>query len=439
MLPIDIDRATMGFSLAIHIVIASIGVALPVIMVVLEYLGIKKKDTQYMLLVKRLSLVFLILFAVGSASGVLVSLELFLLWPKFMALVGQVAILPVYVEVFAFFMETIFLGIYVYSWDKFKWKYAHLLSAIPIVIGSALSGIFIIMLNAFMNTPVGFNIPAYLSSGIVTGIQPLAVFSYPAVMIEVSHGISATYFAGSMIFAGYMAFMLARASSEKKKQYYRKGLEVMLAISVIAIIATIITGVISIQSLATLQPEKYAAIEGNIYPHANAAEIIGGIPVNNSTALADYIAIPNLQSKMLNGTPSGVVPGLSSYPQDTWPPLIVHVMFDMMFFLGVGIGLFFILFYGMYILKRNPFGNRTMLYLIGLCSILAVMILEIGWIMAEFARQPWIIYGVMTVSQAANYSPGILPAAAAILAFYIVIIPVTIVIINKVLKNLPVS
>ncbi len=437
MLPVDVDRAVMGFSLSIHIVLAAIGVALPLIMVALEFIGIRKKDSHYRLLVKRLSLVFLILFAVGSASGVLVALELFLLWPNFMALVGQVAILPVYMEVFAFFMETIFLGIYVYSWDRFKWKYAHMLTGIPIVIGSVLSAVFITILNAFMNTPVGFSIPAYLSSGVLTDLQPFAIFSSPAVMIEVTHAVAATYFAGSMVFAGYMAFMLARADTENTRKYYRKGLEVIFAISAIAVIATIITGVISIQSIALIQPEKYAAIEGNIYPHPYAAELIGGIPVNNSTALADYIAIPNLQSIMLNGTPSGTVPGLASYPRSTWPPLIVHFMFDMMFFLGVGLGLFFVFFYGMHLLKRDPFGNRSILYLIGLCSIMAVMIMEIGWIMAEFARQPWIIYGVMTVSQAANYSTDIFPVAAGIIAFYIAIIPVTILIINKILKNMP--
>src|SRR5271154_1388842 len=118
----------MGFSLSIHIVLAVIGVTLQVIMMILEYLAIRYNDKQYKLLARRLSLVFLILFAVGSASGVLVSLELTLLWPKFMALVSQVAILPVYIEVFAFFLETIFLGIYVYTWDKFKWRYAHLLT-----------------------------------------------------------------------------------------------------------------------------------------------------------------------------------------------------------------------------------------------------------------------------------------------------------------------
>ena len=186
--PIDIDRAVMGFSLSIHIILAAIGVALPLILITLEYLGVRYNDNDCRMLAKRLSVVFLVLFAVGSSSGVLVALELNLLWPKFMALVGQVAITPLIFEGFAFFMETIFIGVYVYSWGKFKWKYAHLLTAVPIAIGAFLSAALIIVLNSFMNTPVGFNIQQYLSTGAITNIAPFAVFGAPAVMIEVLHG-----------------------------------------------------------------------------------------------------------------------------------------------------------------------------------------------------------------------------------------------------------
>lgn len=435
VLPIDIDRAVMGFSLSIHIILAAVGVALPLILITLEYLGVRYNDNDYKMLAKRLSVVFLVLFAVGSSSGVLVALELNLLWPKFMALVGQVAITPLIFEGFAFFMETVFIGVYVYSWDKFRWKYAHLLTAVPIAIGAFLSAAFIIMLNSFMNTPVGFNIQQYLSTGAITNIHPFAVFSAPAVTIEVLHGVSSTYFAGTMIFVGYMAYMLVKNKEKKKVNYYRKGLSVVLAIAAIAVVVTIITGVLSIHDLAVIQPEKYAAIEGNIHPIQDAPEMIGGIPIGNSTNFTDYIAIPGLQSLMLNGTTAGTVPGLSSYPASTWPPLIVHVMFDLMFFIGVGMGLFIAFFYIREFFKKDSFRSKPMLWFLGLCSIGAVTIMEIGWIMAEFARQPWIIYGVMTVSQAANTSPGILPAAFAILAFYIAVIPFTIFIIGKALKN----
>ena len=435
MLIVGFDRFLMGFSLFVHIILAVIGVALPLIILLAEYLGIKYKDNDYAILSKRLMIVFIVLFAVGSASGMLVALNLFLLWPNFMALVGQVAILPVYMEVFAFFLESIFIGVYVYSRDKFTGKYSHLIAGIPIAIGAAMSAVLITMLNAFMNTPAGFNIPAYLQNGTLAGINPLAVFSTPSTGIEVVHVLVTSYFAGSFIFAGYMAYMLFRSTDEQKKRYYRKALVMILAISTIFTFASVITGSLSISSMLTTQPEKFAAIEGNIYPQAFAPERVGGMLVGNT--LRDYIAIPNLQSILATGNASGMVPGLISYPRDTWPPLFVHDLFDLLVFLGFAIGGFLLLIMLLHLIKKDPLGNSKIQLLLALCGVLAVVLLETGWVMAEVGRQPWIIYNVMTVSQAANYSTSVLPFTVAILIFYIFIMPFTVIVLRRIFRDRP--
>ena len=126
----------MGFSLAVHIGIVMIGMALPLIIVLSEFLGIRRNDEDYHALAKRLTKILVVFFAIGTASGTVVAMELLLLWPKFMALVGQVSILPLYIEVFAFFMEAIFLAIYVYSWNRFTNKYVHLLAGVFVCIGA---------------------------------------------------------------------------------------------------------------------------------------------------------------------------------------------------------------------------------------------------------------------------------------------------------------
>ncbi len=427
----------MGFSLAIHIIFASLGMALPVIIIIMEFLGVRKNDQDYKNFAKKLTLIFLVLFAIGSASGVLVAIELFMLWPKFAVLLGQVAITPMYVEVFAFFSETIFIGAYLYSWDRFKWKYAHVLIAVPVAIGAALSALLITIVNAFMNNPVGFNIVQYVATNdtMITNVHPFAVFTSQSALIEISHVVSSSYFAGAMIILAYVILRLLKAPDEKTRSYYAKALKVTFAIAAIAVVFTIITGIISISSLATFQPEKYAAIEGNIHGGPYAPEMIGGIPSNNSTSMVDFIDIPNMQSILLGGTANTIVPGLDSYPRNTWPPLIVHVMFLLMVSLGFGLGLVFVLVIISQILKKEPLARKLCLYLLFLCAIAAVLVLETGWIMSELARQPWIVYGVMTVEQAGNYSPNILPAAVAILAFYLFIIPFSLMIIKKILKN----
>jgi cytochrome d ubiquinol oxidase subunit I len=432
MIPIlDFDRFLMGFSLAVHIILASIGIALPAIIIIAEFLGIRKKDRVYTTLAKRLSLVLVVLFAVGTASGTLVALELFLLWPKFMALVGQVAILPVYIEVFAFFLEAIFLAIYMLSWESFEGKYIHVLFGVLVGIGGAASAVLITMLNSFMNTPNGFNIPAYLSTGIIKDVNPLAVFSTPATGIEVSHVLATSYFAGAFIFCAYMAYMLLKCDPQHK-EYYMKGLKITFSLVLIATFFSVVTGIISINSLAQIQPEKYAAFEANFLTRSNASEIIGGILINGT--LRDYFSIPGLQSVLL-GSPNAIAPGLNEFPENTWPPLIVHDTFDLMVLLGFGFGLFVFVILVLQLIRKRPFERRWILYLIVIAGGFAVLLLELGWMTAEVGRQPWIIYNVMLVSDAANYSASVIPIVIALIAVYALILPVTAIILKKLFRD----
>ena len=431
---IDFDRFTMGFSLGVHIILAVLGMALPVIIMLAEYLAIKHKDEYYAVLSKRLTTVFVVFFAVGVASGFLVAINLLFLWPSFMALVSQVAIAPVYLEVFAFFTEAIFLVIYLFYRDVFSHKYVRVLLMGIIAVGGAASAVLITILNSFMNTPVGFNIAAYLQNGTVTGINPLATFAAPAVGIEVPHVLATSYLAGSGIILAYFAYMLLthRGDSERVKTYHLKALKLSFAVFLVAVIFSVITGVLSIQSLYTIQPEKYAAIELNLNSTANAPEIIGGIYQNNT--IVDAVYIPGLQSD-LDGGASVVVPGLNQYPQSTWPPLIIHILFEVMVFLGFAIGIFALLVFVLHELKRKVFQSKTILVLLLLSGALSLLVLEFGWVVDEVGRQPWIIYNVMTVSQAANQSLSIVPIALLIVAIYVVIIPVTLLAIRRILSR----
>jgi cytochrome bd ubiquinol oxidase subunit I len=429
------DRLLTGYSLSVHIVLASLGIVLPVIMIMAEYLSIKYHNKDYKVLAKRISTVFVILFALGTASGILVATELLIIWPKFMSLVSQVAILPVYMEVFVFFMETIFVGIYIYSWDKFKNRTLHLFSGIPIAIGGALSAVFITMLNAFMNTPNGFDIATYLKNGTITNVMPFAVFSTPSTALEVIHVVSTAYLAGAFIIIAYSSIMLLMTSNERKKPYYKKAIKLGLIIGMIALIFALASGLMSISALIHWQPEKFAAIEGNINPQSYAPERLGGIPINGT--LHYYISLPGLQSVLATGNASGSVPGLSSYARSTWPPLIIHIMFDFLLLAAGLLTLIVAFFVLLAILKKRPFENKFVLSLLVISGALAVFALEDGWVMEELGRQPWIIYNVMLVSQAGNTTAGISPIAVFILAFYVAVVPVTILVISKVFAKNP--
>ncbi len=428
-----IDRALMGFSLAVHIILAVIGMSLPVMISAAELLSMRGGNSGYKVLASRMTKALVLFFAVGTASGTVVAMELFLLWPKFMALAGQVAILPVYMEVFAFFTEAIFIAIYVHTFDSDWGKLRHWLASVIIIIGSAATAMFITLLNAFMNTPVGFNIQTYLQTGNLTDISPTAVFSSPSAGVEVPHVLATSYFAGIMLILAYLAYGFIKSDSDVLRRYYGSGMRIAFAIGIVATLAALVTGIVSITSLYSLQPEKYAALEADLVPMANAPEYIGGLFINGSYKY--YIAIPGLQSLLATGSLSGSVPGLSSYPQSTWPPLFpLHVMFDVVVFGGFLEGLLMFLIVAMAFLRMKPLENKTVLWLLVAAGVFGLFVLEDGWIMEELGRQPWIIYNVMTVASAANYSTGVLPIMALLALFYITVIPFTIIVLNRVLR-----
>src|SRR2546428_12428589 len=178
----------MGTSLAFHIVFAVIGVGFPMLMAIAEGLGLWRRDPGWTALARRWPRAFGILFAIGAVSGTVLSFELGLLWPRFMAFSGSMIGLPFTAEGFAFFIEAIFLGLYLYGWDRLS-PLAHWLTALPVAISGGASALFVVMVNAWMNTPNGFT----LSDGQVTHVDPMAAAFNPSTPTEDPHMLFSAY------------------------------------------------------------------------------------------------------------------------------------------------------------------------------------------------------------------------------------------------------
>ncbi|MDE1833622.1 MAG: cytochrome ubiquinol oxidase subunit I [Candidatus Micrarchaeota archaeon] len=431
------DRSAMGISLAVHIILAVVGMTLPLMIMVYEYLGIRRRDKDYLTIARRLTTAFIVLFAIGAASGFVVAANIFFGWPKFMQLVGNVAVLTQFLEVFAFFGESIFLATYLYSYNKFRNRYGHVAVMGLVFLFATLSAVLITMLNAFMNTPAGFDINAYVSTGLITNVNPLAVFNAPSTWIEVPHVVFTSFYTGAFILVAFLAYkMLKRSMTGRERQVYRKALGPAVAVAIVFTVLSILTGMASISTLYYQQPEKYAAMELDMVPTAFAPEYIGGLYINGKIMYA--IPIPGLQSMLATGSPSGTVPGLSQYPQSTWPPLIIHFMFDLMVGLSLLAGLALLLVLLLKLLKREIYPRIVLIGLLA-SGIISVFILEDGWVLAELGRQPWIVYNVLKVADAANTSPAVVPVLIGIIAFYIVIIPLTILVLKRIFDSRPLA
>ncbi|MCZ8513401.1 cytochrome ubiquinol oxidase subunit I [Paenibacillus filicis] len=391
-------RILTGLTLGFHIIFATIGVGVPVMIAIAEWLGIRRKDPHYLLLARRWARGFTITVAVGVVTGTSIGLQLNLLWPSFMQIAGQAIALPLFMETFAFFFEAIFLGIYLYTWDRFRNPWIHFAFVIPVVLGSSASAFFITAVNAFMNTPQGFT----LVGRTIVDIDPLMAMFNPATPTKTAHVLSSAYMTSAFVLAGVAALSLLKG---KQHDYYTKALKTTMTAALLFSLATAFIGDLSGKFLAEYQPEKLAAAEWHFETTNEASLIVGGVLTENNE-IRYSLKIPYLLSILAFGRPDAVVQGLNEFPKEDTPPLVVHYFFDVM----VGIGTLLIVLGLVYAAnlwrsKRNGLDKpipRFLLRGILWSGPLAMLAIECGWLFAEIGRQPWILRGYMKTAQGAT-------------------------------------
>lgn len=398
-------RSQMAMSLAFHIIFAAIGIAMPLLMVIAEWRFLRTKNVIYLTLAKRWAKGTSILFAVGAVSGTVLSFELGLLFPKFMGYAGAIIGMPFSLEGFAFFTEAIFLGIYLYGWDKIS-PQLHLFSGLMVAISGAASGIFVVIANAWMNTPTGFR----LADGQLVDIDPVAAMMNPNAFAQTLHMILAAYAATGFVVAGIHAFMLMR---DRHNRFHQIALAIALSVGGITAILQPLSGDILAKAVAKNQPIKLAAFEGQFKTEKSAGVRIGGIP-NEETRETNYaIEIPFGLSILAYGDPYAEVKGLNDFPKDEHPPVaIVHFAFQIM--VGCGTLMMFIALWGIWRWWRNRQGeagkwidSKWFLRTLVFAAPLGFIAIETGWVVTEVGRQPWIIFGVMRTAEAVTPMPGL--------------------------------
>lgn len=392
-------RAQMGTSLAFHIIFSALGVGLPLLLCIAEGLSLKTKNPVWMMLTRRWARAAAILFAIGAVSGTILSFELGLLWPTYTRFAGAVVGLPFLLEGFAFFTEAIFLGLYLYGWDRLSPR-AHWLCSFPIWISGLASAWFIVSANSWMNTPAGF----VIKNGQVTGINPFQAIFNPSTPYETVHMMLASYVATGFGVAAVYAFSYLRG---KHTEYVRKGVMLGMLMALVATPLQIVSGDFNARFLSNYQPAKFAAMEGVIQTQAGVPIKIGGLVDPNTGQIQYAIEIPDGLSFLARDNFNAVIKGLDQYPRADWPNVaIVHASFDGMVGSGFFVLLVALVFWALYWFRKRTFPqNRLVLWGVILAGPLSFLAIELGWMVTEIGRQPWVIYGYLRTKDAVTTAP----------------------------------
>jgi cytochrome bd ubiquinol oxidase subunit I len=392
-------RVQMAVSLGFHIVFAALGVGLPLFLLFAEWRALKTGDEAWMTLARRWAKSFAVLFAVGAVSGTVLSFALGLFWPRLMGRFGGVIGLPFVLEAFAFFLEAIFLGIYLYGWDRLSPR-AHWLSGWPVAISGVASAWFVVTANAWMNQPTGFRLGA---NGVVTEVKPIEAMLNAAVPVQTTHMILAAYMATAFAIASVYAVGMLRG---RRDALHRRALALGLAVGAAIAPVQIVVGDWATRFVAQRQPVKLATLEGQWETVAGAPLRIGGIPFPHQERTRFAIEIPKALSFLAYRDPDAVVKGLKDVPPALRPnPIPVHISFQLMVASGFGLLGLGVAFAWTWWRRRRLPESRWFLRAASVAGPAAFLAIECGWIVTEVGRQPWIVQGVMRTADAATTRP----------------------------------
>jgi cytochrome d ubiquinol oxidase subunit I len=428
-------RSLFGTTMGFHIIFATLGVGIPLMIFLSEILYQKTKDPDYAVMAKRWTKGQAILLGVGIPTGTIAGVQLSLLWPGFMEVIGKVMSLPFQIEIYAFFIEALFMSIYVYAADRLS-PMARIISVFFVVVGAASSAILITNVHAFEGTPAGFRI----ENGEIADVDPWAAFFNPSFITTAGHVAVSAFTTGAFVIASIAAFkMIKNRKNERLYQFHRKALLLGLTIGGIFSLVTALNGHESAQLLHEYQPEKLAAAEGLFETQSYAPLAIGGFTDRETQEIKYGIEIPWALSFLAGNRFDTVVVGLNDFPEEYWPPLFIHTLFNGMVFIGSFLILLAIVGLAWrFILKKRIFPKWLLIPVIA-SGPLALCAIECGWIFACTGRQPWVIYRILKTADVVTTSGQIGTLFILFTIVYFVLGVAVVLVLNYYFKRNPVE
>ena len=421
-------REQMAFTLGFHIVLSCLGVAFPAIILIANYRGWRKGDDDAMELARRWSKVMAVTFAVGAVTGTVLTFEFGLLWPRFMERWGSAFGVAFAIEGIFFFLEAIFLAVYIYGWKRLSTR-AHFFSGVPMVITGIGGAFAVVAANSWMNQPQGFTLDA---AGKVTDTDPVRILLNPATGYEVPHMILAAYMVAGFLVASVYAVGMLRG---RRDRHHRLGLLIPLTVALIATPVQLLVGDTAARAVADNQPAKFAGMECIQTTGSDQTEYIGGICTSDGVKWG--IGIPGLDSFLVGFSTDTKVTGLDSFPPQDRPPAntLLHLSFDAM--VGIGTAL---LLLGVWLgiswwRQRDIPATPWFLRAVAVSGGGAILALWCGWIVTEVGRQPWIVQDYMRTADAVTPADGIWFSFAVVLALYAALGTIAILVLRRMAKR----
>lgn len=423
-------RMQMAVSLGWHIVFSCFGIAFPAIVVVSEWLAHRRGDAALAKLARTWAKAMGVMFAAGAVSGTLLSFEMGILWPGLMQPFGEVYGFPFVLEGFSFFIEAIFVGVYLFGWDRLSPR-AHMLSALPMVVSGVAGAFFVVSANAWMNNPTGFELDA---EGRVVDADPVAAMFGPSTWPQFVHMWLGAFMVTGFTVASVYAVAVLRDRSRLRDRYHRAGLLIPLVFAVVATPVQIGVGDWIANVVAENQPAKLAAMEAQFETRAGAPLSLFGYYRDDELHYA--LEIPYGLSLLVGHDPDAVVPGLEEVPPDQRPPVnVVHLAYDVMVAIGFGL-LALVGWIGWSWWRRRELpGSVWFLRAIAVSGVGAVVALQCGWITTEVGRQPWIVYRILRTADAVSPAPGLHLGFPTVVVIYVVLTVLTVHVLRRIARS----
>ena len=421
----------MAFTLGVHIILVPLGVAWAFMILVAEYKANKHDDEDARRLARRWSKVLAVTFAVGAVTGTVLTFEFGLLWPRFMGRFGDAFGIPFAIEGLFFFLEAIFLAIYIYGWDRLSPR-AHFWSGIPIVLSGIGGTASVIAANAWMNQPAGFTLNA---AGKVVDVNPMKVIFNRAFPYETAHMLVAAYLVGGFMIASVYAVAMLRG---RRDRYHRLGFLIAFTIAAVSAPLQMVVGDLVARAVFHDDPVKFAAIELVNTTGRNVPETLGGY-IDDQGKVHAGIKIPGAASLLSGYSTNTRIKGLTSVPARDRPTYAqvntIHLAWDVMVGIGSALAALSLWFGFVWWRKRDLPKTPWFLRAAAVAGVASVVALEAGWVVTEVGRQPWIVHRTMRVTDGATTDPGVWITFVVIVVVYAAVATATVLVLRSMARR----